>query len=90
MTSRRRSEEARTRRKRLRTVLRDYADGPWRAWTPAAKVALKARELYEDLFHLRLRLQRDSALIELVWGHGILSWAPDAPDAPTARGSSTR
>jgi len=62
---------------RLRTVLREYVDGPWRAWTPGAKVALEARELYDDLFHLRLRLQRDSALIELVWGHGILSWAPD-------------
>ena len=24
---------------------------------------------------LRLRLQRESALIELVWGHGILSWS---------------
>jgi hypothetical protein len=59
---------------RLTAVLRDYVDGPWRAWTPAAKVALKARELYDALFHLRLRLQRDSALIELVWGHGILSW----------------
>ena len=38
---------------------------------------LGARKLYEDLFELRLRLQRESALIELVWGHGILSWAVD-------------
>ena len=36
--------------------------------------ALGARKLYEDLYELRLRLQRESALIELVWGHGILSW----------------
>ena len=33
-----------------------------------------ARKLYEDLYELRLRLQREAALIELVWGHGILSW----------------
>ncbi len=59
---------------RLENILRDYVDGPWVAWTPPAKVALRARELYDDLFHLRLRLQRDSALIELVWGHGVLSW----------------
>ena len=37
-------------------------------------MALKARKLYEDLYELRLRLQREAALIELVWGHGILSW----------------
>jgi AAA domain len=59
---------------RLKAVLRGYVDGPWRAWRPTARIALKARDLYEDLFHLRLRLQRDSALIELAWGHGILSW----------------
>ena len=36
-----------------------------------------ARKLYEDLYDLRLRLQRESAWIELVWGHGILSWTVD-------------
>ena len=36
--------------------------------------ALRARALYDDLFELRQRLQRDSAMIELVWGNGILSW----------------
>ena len=60
---------------RLRELLRGYVEGPWRAWAPHAQTALKARGLYDDLFDLRLRLQRDSALIELVWGHAILSWA---------------
>ena len=62
---------------RLREVLRGYVEGPWRVWAPQARAALKARKLYEDLYDLRLRLQRESALIELVWGHGILSWAVD-------------
>ena len=62
---------------RLRELLREYVEGPWRAWVPQARTALRARKLYEDLYELRLRLQRESALIELVWGHGILSWTVD-------------
>ena len=62
---------------RLRDILRRYVEGPWRGWAPQARTALGARKLYEDLYDLRLRLQRESALIELVWGHGILSWTVD-------------
>ena len=62
---------------RLREHLRSYLEGPWRAWAPRAQTALRARKLYEDLYDLRLRLQRESAWIELVWGHGILSWTVD-------------
>jgi very-short-patch-repair endonuclease len=62
------------RARHLKSVLREYLDGPWQEWVPRAQVALKARGLYDDLFDLRLRLQRDSAWIELVWGHAILSW----------------
>jgi hypothetical protein len=58
---------------RLRELLRGYVEGPWQAWAPRARTALQARRLYEDLYDLRLRLQRESAQIELVWGHGILS-----------------
>ena len=62
---------------RLRDLLRGYVEGPWGAWVPQARTALRARKLYEELYDLRLRLQRESALIELVWGHGILSWTVD-------------
>src|SRR3984885_6327409 len=58
----------------LRDALADYIAGPWQEWAPRARPALKARALYEDLFELRQRLQRDSAMIELVWGYGILTW----------------
>ena len=62
---------------RLREQLGQYVEGPWRAWAPAAREALKARALYEDLYDLRLRLQRESAVFELTWGHGLLSWLID-------------
>ncbi|MDX6418889.1 MAG: hypothetical protein QOG28_3509 [Trebonia sp.] len=58
----------------LRDALADYLAGPWQEWAPKARLALKARALYEDLFELRQRLKRDSATIELVWGYGILTW----------------
>jgi very-short-patch-repair endonuclease len=62
---------------RLQEILLGYVEGPWQAWAPRARTALQARRLYEDLYDLRLRLQREAAQIELVWGHGILSWAVD-------------
>jgi very-short-patch-repair endonuclease len=58
----------------LKAMLREYIDGPWREWAAKAQQARKARALYDDLFDLRLRLQRDSSFIELVWGHAVLSW----------------
>jgi AAA domain len=65
------------RAEQLRRLLRDYVERPWGAWVSPARTALRARKLYEDLYDLRLRLQRESALTELVWGHGILSWSVD-------------
>jgi very-short-patch-repair endonuclease len=61
----------------LHEALAEYTGGPWAEWAERAKAARQARALYEDLFELRQRLQRDSALIELVWGHAILSWLAD-------------
>ena len=58
----------------LRNARNEYVTGPWLEWAVRARAAHRARELYENLFELRQRLQRDSALIELVWGCGILSW----------------
>ncbi len=62
---------------RLIELLEQYVEGPWRDWAETARLAIAARKLYEDLYELRLRLQRDEALIELVWGHAILSWNID-------------
>jgi very-short-patch-repair endonuclease len=59
---------------RLQEALREYVQGPWERWARQARPAVAARKLYDDLYELRLRLQREAALVELVWGHGILSW----------------
>jgi hypothetical protein len=47
--------------------------GTWRAWVPHARTAPRARKLHEELYDLRPRIRSESAHIELVWGHGILS-----------------
>lgn len=62
---------------RLRRLLAMYVSREWGSWAPRAKVAVAARGLYQDLYDLRLRLQREETFIELVWGHGIFSWNVD-------------
>lgn len=54
--------------------LQAWVDGAWESWARRARPILGARALYQQLYELRLRLQREEALIELVWGHGILGW----------------
>jgi len=68
------AEDEEEERRELSDALAEYVSGPWGSWAAQARIARQARALYEDLFELRQRLQRDSALIELVWGYGILSW----------------
>ncbi|GIU88473.1 MAG: hypothetical protein KatS3mg009_2988 [Acidimicrobiia bacterium] len=58
----------------LGLAFENYLTEQWRPWALEAGIALKARKLYEDLYDLRLRLQREEAYIELVWGHGVLGW----------------
>ncbi|WP_242606569.1 AAA domain-containing protein [Protofrankia symbiont of Coriaria ruscifolia] len=61
----------------LRAELSTWIAGQWEPWANTARPARSARLLYQRLYDLRLRLARDNATHELVWGHGILSWAPD-------------
>ncbi|MGQ0744526.1 MAG: AAA domain-containing protein [Acidimicrobiales bacterium] len=58
----------------LGQLLEGYLANEWRPWSEVAKVALAARALYQDLYDLRLRLQREEAFVELAWGTGVLSW----------------
>ncbi|HEV8597070.1 MAG TPA: AAA domain-containing protein [Candidatus Dormibacteraeota bacterium] len=51
-----------------------WLESTWRPWAESARPAFLARRLYEDLYDLRLRLQREEAVTELVWGHGLLAW----------------
>jgi len=56
---------------RLGELLHGYGEGPWRAYAPHVRTALRMPKLYKALYDLRLRLQHEYAHIELVWGHGI-------------------
>ncbi len=61
-----------------RTLLDEWVVAVWTPWSDEARRARAARQLYQKLYDLRLRLQRDSTTHEFVWGFGILSWAMDA------------
>ncbi|TCJ33789.1 AAA domain-containing protein [Parafrankia sp. BMG5.11] len=50
----------------------------WQPWAAPARAAHAARQLYERLFDLRLRHAADTAGLQLVWGHSVLSWQPAA------------
>ena len=39
----------------MRALHRDYVEGAWRSWATAARMAVRARALYDDLFELRTR-----------------------------------
>ncbi len=60
-------------------ILDEWVRTVWTPWSEEARAARAARQLYQRLYDLRLRLQRDTTTHELVWGFGILSWAlPEA------------
>ena len=58
----------------LRARHADWVEQRWRPWAEPARATVAARRLYQQLFDLRLRLDRDNATHELVFGHGVLSW----------------
>ncbi|MCL9758722.1 AAA family ATPase [Frankia sp. AiPa1] len=58
-----------------RAQFADWVERSWRPWAESARASRAARALYQQLYDLRLRLARDNATHELVWGHGVLSWS---------------
>ncbi len=46
----------------------------WHPWAAEAKSKKEIQNLYMELFSLHQRFQREGDDIELVWGHGLLSW----------------
>jgi hypothetical protein len=59
----------------VQTSFDQWIETAWTAWQERVRPAVAARGLYEDLFDLRNRLKREEALVELAWGHGVLTWA---------------
>lgn len=60
----------------LEARLRIWLTDEWEPWAERARHANTARSLYQDLFDLYLRLLRQDAEFELLWGHGFLTWKP--------------
>lgn len=59
----------------IRRVYEQWVARVWSPWAVTARSACAARELYQQLYDMRLRVQRDTATHEFVWGFGVLSWA---------------
>ncbi|EGL83897.1 hypothetical protein CathTA2_0543 [Caldalkalibacillus thermarum TA2.A1] len=47
----------------------------WEPWAQEASRKLKIQRLYNELFALYQRFQREGELLELAWGHGLLTWS---------------
>ncbi len=57
-------------------TLAQWITTTWTPWASGAVVVVEARELYERLYAMHLRAERDEATHEVVWGRAVLSWAP--------------
>jgi very-short-patch-repair endonuclease len=55
-------------------VFKKWIKEEWRPWAAGAKPKKEIQKIYMDLFTLHQRFQREGEGIELVWGHGMLSW----------------
>lgn len=57
-------------------LLAEWTTTTWQPWAERAKPAIEARRLYDELYALHLRAERDQATHEVVWGRAVLSWFP--------------
>lgn len=46
----------------------------WKPWAAETLPKIKIQRLYGELFALAQRLQREGDSIEILWGHGLLTW----------------
>jgi very-short-patch-repair endonuclease len=59
----------------LREQFSRWMSEAWLPWAHQAKPDIAAAQLYQRLYDLRLRLQRDTATHELLWGHAYMVWS---------------
>ncbi|MFP3712660.1 AAA domain-containing protein [Puerhibacterium sp. TATVAM-FAB25] len=69
-----RSEYAEAERDDVRHQFTAWLTGTWGAWVDTARPTFAARALYARLYDLRLRAEADSATLEVIWGHAVLSY----------------
>lgn len=60
--------------RRLTTQFDEWVSAEWSAWAADAKQIEALRAFHDQMYELRLRLQREESVVELVWGHGVFGW----------------
>jgi superfamily I DNA and/or RNA helicase/very-short-patch-repair endonuclease len=55
-------------------LLEDWLNNEWKPWAGEVSSKYKVKQVYDELFSLYNRLQVEGDSIEIVWGHGLLSW----------------
>jgi very-short-patch-repair endonuclease len=58
---------------RVTPVFSEWYERSWTPWSRETVAAEATRRLHDRLYDLRYRLDIDSARLELVWGHAVLS-----------------
>lgn len=59
---------------RISGLLDEWTAGVWERWAHEARELEKLRKFHTEMYELRLQLQREESVIELVWGQGVLGW----------------
>lgn len=60
---------------RIRTLFSSWKNGIWEPWKTKTKPLEQASDLYQKLFDMYVRLDKDSDYVELLFGHCILTWS---------------
>lgn len=60
-------------RSELETAFRNWVDTTWSAWAERATPIVAARKLYSRLYELHLTADLESATVEVIWGHLLLT-----------------
>jgi len=55
-------------------IFEEWLNNKWKPWSSVALPKKRIQKLYNDLFALHQRIQRESDDLELAWGHGTLNW----------------
>lgn len=62
----------------LRTQFTEWVTSTWTDWAERARPIVEVRKLYSRLFEQQMRLESESATLELIWGHCVLSYLSPA------------
>ncbi|KAA8822006.1 AAA domain-containing protein [Bifidobacterium vespertilionis] len=67
--------KARAETKHVREAFATWRETVWAQWKTSVKPLEAALDLYQKLFNMYLRLDKDADYVELLFGHCILTWS---------------